>query len=272
MTRLGMVIDLAKCNGCGACAFACKTENNTRDRAEGQSFNWADFVMHTEGTFPNTTHSVMPVLCNHCSDAPCIKICPGNPEKAGNLAKSPTGNPYKALFKTPEGITLLNSELCVGCGDCQRIGCPYSHVKLDESSLTGATYSVISLNPYEDDPQPRWSDKTSVIPGCTSSGAEVAALAGAKPPMMNQWKGGDLQPVRTDDVVEKCTFCYHRVLNGLQPACVEVCPSKARIFGDQDDPNSEISQLLKKEKSFRLLEEKGTKPNVHYIGKYSPRA
>lgn len=265
MARLGMVIDLARCNGCGACAFACKAENNTRDRADGQSFNWADFVMKTEGTFPNTTHFVMPVLCNHCTDAPCIKECPGNPEKAGK------GKPFKALFKTPEGITLHDPELCVGCGDCQK-ACPYSHEKLGPSSLTGETYSVISLNTATDHPQPRWADKTSAIPGCTSSGAEVAALAGALPPMLNNWKGGDLQPVRTDDVVEKCTFCYHRVLNGLQPACVEVCPAQARIFGDQEDPKSQISQILKSEKSFRLLENKRTKPNVHYIGKYSPRA
>ena len=55
-------------------------------------------------------------------------------------------------------------------------------------------------------------------------------------------------------------------------ACVEVCPSQARIFGDQQDPNSKISQILKKEKSFRLQEDKKTKPNVHYVGKYSPRA
>lgn len=265
MTRLGMVIDLAKCNGCGACAFACKTENNTRDRAAGQSFNWADFLMHTEGTFPNTKHFVMPVLCNHCSDAPCVTKCPGNPEKAG------PGNPYKALYKTPEGITMHNPDLCVGCRECQT-NCPYSHEKLDSSSLEGGSYSVISFNAMDEHTQPRWADKTSAIPGCTASGAEVAALAGAMPPMLNAWKGGDLQPVRQDDVVEKCTFCYHRVLNGLQPACVEVCPAKARIFGDQDDPNSDISQILKKEQSFRLQEEKGTKPNVHYIGKYSPRA
>ena len=265
MTRLGMVIDLAKCNGCGACAFACKTENNTRDRTRGQSFNWADFLMHTDGVFPNTTHNVIPVLCNHCSEAPCIIGCPGNAEKAG------PGKPFKALYKTPEGITLHDPELCTGCGECQK-NCPYSHEKLDASSLQGGSYSVISLNAAEDDTQPRWSDKTSAIPGCTTSGAEVSALAGAMPPMMNRWSGGDLQPVRKDDLVEKCTFCYHRVLNGLQPACVEVCPAKARIFGDQDDPNSEIAQLLKKEKSFRLQEEKGTKPNVHYIGKYSPRA
>jgi Fe-S-cluster-containing dehydrogenase component len=62
------------------------------------------------------------------------------------------------------------------------------------------------------------------------------------------------------------------VSNGLQPACVEVCPSQARIFGDQEDPNAPISRLLASEKSFRLQEDKGTKPNVHYIGKYSARA
>jgi Fe-S-cluster-containing dehydrogenase component len=260
-----MVIDLAKCNGCGACAFACKAENNTPDRADGQSFNWAGFLMHTKGRFPDTRHVVMPVLCNHCSDAPCVKSCPGNPKKAGE------GNPFKAMFKTPEGITLHDPELCIGCGECQK-ACPYSNPNPGASSLDGAAYSVISLNTAEENPQPRWADKTSAIPGCTSSGAEVAALAGAIPPMLNQWKGGDLQPVRKDDVVEKCTFCYHRTLNGLQPACVEVCPARARVFGDQEDPNAQISQILQSEKSFRLQEEKGTKPNVHYVGKFSPRA
>ena len=78
MARLGMVIDLERCVGCGACAFACKAENNTRTRGNGQSFNWADFVMQTEGTFPNVTHRVMPVLCNHCTDAPCVKACPAD--------------------------------------------------------------------------------------------------------------------------------------------------------------------------------------------------
>ncbi|MFA6442205.1 MAG: 4Fe-4S dicluster domain-containing protein [Sterolibacterium sp.] len=266
--KLGMVIDLGRCVGCGACAFACKSENNTRNRnkADGQSHNWADFLMHSEGTFPNTRHVVMPVLCNHCDEAPCIKVCPGNPKKAGK------GKPYKALFKTPEGITLHNPELCVGCGDCQRIGCPYSSPKLGPDSLNGESYSVISLNPMEDEPQPFWADKTVAIAGGTASGAEVSAKAGARLPAMNVWQGGELQPIRSDDVVEKCTFCYHRVTNGLMPACVEVCPSQARIFGDQDDPNSKISQILKKEKSFRLKEEKKTKPNVHYVGKYSPRA
>ncbi len=257
MTRLGMVIDLARCVGCGACAFACKTENNTRTRADGQSHNWADFIMRTEGTFPNVTHFVMPVLCNHCTNAPCIEACPVKPNKA--------------MFKTPEGITLHDPELCIGCQRCQK-ACPYSREELDASSLNGDTYSVISYNAADKSTQPYWEDKGSAIPGCTASGAETAAKAGVPVPAMTKWSGGDLQPIRKADVVEKCTFCYHRTLNGLQPACVEVCPSKARIFGDQDDPKSEIAQVLKAQKSFRLQEDKGTKPNVHYIGKYSARA
>ena len=88
---------------------------------------------------------------------------------------------------------------------------------------------------------------------------------------MNAFAAGDVQPIRKAGVVEKCTFCYHRVSKGMQPACVEACPSKARIFGDQADPNSEIAKVLKAQKSVRLQEEKGTRPNVHYVGKYSAR-
>ena len=110
-----------------------------------------------------------------------------------------------------------------------------------------------------------------MIGACPGSGAETAKRAGAATPAMNQFAAGDVQPVRKAGVVEKCTFCYHRVSNGLQPACVEACPAKARIFGDQDDPNSAISKVLKAEKSVRLQEDKGTRPNVHYIRKYSAR-
>ena len=254
--RFGMVIDLQRCVGCGACAFACKAENNTRIRGDGQSFNWADFVMKTEGTFPDVTHWVMPVLCNHCSDAPCVKICPTEP---------------KAMFKTPEGVTMHDTTLCIGCRRCQR-ACPYSARELGAESLDGATYSVISFNAEGKPVQPQWADTGAAIPGCTSSGAEVAKAAGAPVPAMNAFAQGNAKAIRTEGAVEKCTFCYHRTSNGMQPACVEVCPSKARIFGDQDDPNAEISKVLKAQKSFRLQEEKGTRPNVHYINKYSARA
>ena len=139
-------------------------------------------------------------------------------------------------------------------------------------SLAGETYSVISFNAQGAETQPQWSDASVLIPGCTASGAETAKAAGATAPAMNQFVPGDVQSIRKAGIVEKCTFCYHRVSTGLQPACVEACPAKARIFGDQDDPKSEIAKVLKAQKSFRLKEEKGTKPNVHYVGKYSARA
>jgi len=251
-----MVINLQKCVGCGCCTFACKAENNTRTRAKGQSHNWADLLIKTEGTFPNATHRVMPVLCNHCTNAPCVEACPVTP---------------KAMFKTPEGITMHNDDLCIGCRACQD-ACPYSHAELDDRSLAGETYSVISFNPFDEDTQPQWSNRSAMIPGCTASGADTARMAGAAIPALNQFAAGDVDAIRKAGVVEKCTFCYHRTSHGLQPACVEVCPAQARIFGDQDDPNSAIAKVLKTEKSFRLQEDKSTRPNVHYIRKYSARA
>jgi len=257
--RLGMVIDLARCVGCGACAFACKAENNTRDRdtKTGQSYNWADFVMKTEGTFPNVTHWVMPVLCNHCSNAACVEVCPVKPKKA--------------MYKTPEGITMHDPDLCIGCGRCMK-ACPYSHAELDATSLEGESYSVLSFNYPEEPTHPTWADKTALIPGCTSSGAEMSARTGVQIPALNLYASSDVTPIRKEGVVEKCTFCAHRTLNGMQPACVEACPSQARIFGDQEDSKSQIAQILKTQKSFRLKEEAGTQPNVHYIGRYSARA
>jgi Fe-S-cluster-containing dehydrogenase component len=251
-----MVIDLQRCVGCGSCALACKAEHNTRTRGNGQSYNYADFLMVTEGKFPNTKQWVMPVTCNHCTEAPCVKVCPVEP---------------KAMFKTPEGITMHDPERCIGCRQCQE-ACPYSSMELDEASLRGEAYSVISFNPFDGEPQPQWADKIAIIPGGTASGAETAQRAGAAVPAMNRFFAGDAQPLRKAGVVEKCTLCYHRTSNGQQPACVEACPAKARIFGDQDDPNSGISKVLKANKSFRLKENRGTKPNVHYVGKYSARA
>ena len=255
--RFGMVIDLQRCVGCGACAFACKAENNTRTRGDGQSFNWADFVMKTEGTFPNVTHWVMPVLCNHCSDAPCVKICPTEP---------------KAMFKTPEGVTMHDTTLCIGCRRCQR-ACPYSARELGAGKPERRDLQRHQL-------QPRGQAHAALLGGQDGDHPGLHLRRGRRgqgrrrgdPGAERVRRGRHEERSAREGVVEKCTFCYHRTSNGLQPACVEVCPSKARIFGDQDDPKAEIAKVLKAKKSFRLQEEKGTKPNVHYIDKYSARA
>jgi molybdopterin-containing oxidoreductase family iron-sulfur binding subunit len=88
--------------------------------------------------------------------------------------------------------------------------------------------------------------------------------------------------VRPKGVVEKCTFCHHRLQQAkdkaraenrplregdYQPACVETCPSEAMVFGDLDDPRSGVSRLSQSPRAFRLLEELGTKPKVTYLSK-----
>ncbi len=66
-------------------------------------------------------------------------------------------------------------------------------------------------------------------------------------------------------VVTKCDFCRERVQAGKLPACVANCPTVARHFGDLDDPNSEVSRLIKERGGFTLHPEKGTKPKVFYL-------
>ncbi len=272
--QIGMVVDLQKCVGCGACAFACKAENNTQNRARGQTFNWADFEFKTEGKFPNTTFATIPVRCNHCSEPKCIDGCPEP----------------KALYKTEEGITMYNYKLCIQCKKCLK-ECPYSSLDAEKEKVS---YSVISWNEVGKPTQDFWKDKTEAIKGGTSSGAGTAEAAKSMPPNKHAYtfkddrptaKGqkslgkGEIADVRKDGWVDKCHFCIHRVRNNQDPSCVVACPSKARTVGDVNDPESEISKLLKKYKPMVLKNNKGeflkegeksTKPNMYYIRSYSP--
>ena len=72
-------------------------------------------------------------------------------------------------------------------------------------------------------------------------------------------------PTRTKGVVEKCTFCAERLARGGQPACVEVCPPKAMVFGDMADPSSAVAQLLQTRHAFRRKPELGAGPNIFYL-------
>jgi len=73
-----------------------------------------------------------------------------------------------------------------------------------------------------------------------------------------------VNPIRR--IVQKCYFCHHRVDAGLLPACVETCIGRARVFGDMNDPNSDVAKLLATEPVAVLKPEMATEPRVFYIG------
>ncbi len=224
--KLGMVIDLQKCVGCGGCSLACKTENNTND-----GIHWSHHIAKTEGTFPDVKYSYIPTLCNHCEDAACVKICP-------------TG----AMYKDKRGLTLQNNDECIGCKQCME-ACPYG---------------VISFNKAK--PHRRWQDDSELVDKGTASPLIVLHKSGAKASPNENPERGDSYPVtRAVLTTEKCTFCDHRLDVGMNPACVDACPSNARVVGDLDDPQSKVSQLIKVHKPMQLKLEAGTGPKVYYI-------
>ena len=85
--------------------------------------------------------------------------------------------------------------------------------------------------------------------------------------------GGELTPLEKMNsaqwetgTVQKCTFCAHRIDQGVyEPACVETCPAKCRFFGDLDDPESDVSKRVRNKNAQQPREEYGTKPSVYYV-------
>ena len=177
-----MLVDTRRCIACQACTMACSMENVS---PEGQFRTVVATYAVTEPS-GKTGLAVLPRLCNHCEEPPCIPVCP-----------------VGATFKRKDGIVLVDGERCVGCAYCVQ-ACPY-----DARFVNHHTGKA-----------------------------------------------------------DKCTFCSHRVEAGLLPACVETCVGGARIFGDINNPQSEISRRLASAKEqIRVLKpEAGTNPRVFYIG------
>jgi phenylacetyl-CoA:acceptor oxidoreductase 27-kDa subunit len=146
--------------------------------------------------------------------------------------------PAKATIKRPDGIVMVDQNKCVGCRYCV-IACPYQN----------RTFLSKDKDP-------------GYFPGYPRTNFEK--------------KGKKLYPHQSG-TTEKCNFCMERIDAGMAkglvpgkdrdatPACVNTCQARAMTFGDLDDPQSEVSKLIKESKGFQLHKEFNTDPSVWYI-------
>jgi Fe-S-cluster-containing dehydrogenase component len=184
------------------------------------------FVIEREiGRYPNVRRTFAPMNCMHCEVPSCKKAC----DIVG----------ANAITKNEDGIVLIDYDKCIGCRYCIS-ACPYGAINyVDELTKLYPEGST----PYEDT------------------------------------EDENKHPVHQKQAkkVEKCTLCFHRIQKAQDedktpgtdqestPACVVVCPVRARVFGDLDDPNSDISRLIVEKRATQLKKEFGTKPQVYYV-------
>lgn len=141
--------------------------------------------------------------------------------------------PVGASYYRDDGIVMMDYTKCIGCRYCQ-VACPFQARSFNWEAFDGDNPAVPEWGTPEVDRRPR-------------------------------------------GVPEKCAFCYQRIDRGMElgltpgidpdatPACVVACPTGARMFGDLNDPNSNVSQILRKHVSYRLRENLGTGSRVYYL-------
>lgn len=215
---------------CMGCG-ACMMACKIENNVE-EGTKWLSNEARTIGAFPHVRYEVQLNQCNHCDNAPCARNCP-----------------TKAMHKAAGGLTLHNPRRCVGCRACM-VACPYD---------------AITFN--RDQPHELYTGSQTVVPG-GSNGKELTGRMRAPIPTYNPALERDYVGIRKKGLVEKCTFCSHRLARGMQPRCVEACPAGARLLGDLDDPRDPVHELLGKHSSKVRKPERGTKPKVFYLREY----
>jgi Fe-S-cluster-containing dehydrogenase component len=225
LARYGMVIDLDRCDGCGACMIACAVENNVPPAADGATpstgITWMRVTEARNGEdHPDADSAFIPMMCQQCgNDTPCVRVCPQNAVEVDPAT----------------GIVAQVPQRCLGCRYCMT-ACPYHSRYFNWRDPRWEAGTERLLNP---DVSPRMRgvvEKCNFCAGRYHDALEKAAAGG--------------RPV--DEPVE------------YLPACAEACPVRAITFGNLDDADSEVAKAAASGECFRFLARLGTEPKVYY--------
>ena len=243
--KWGMVIDIDRCSGCQACVIACQTENNILMTSEDiaqqkRAMTWIRIERYWEGEFPNIKARFIPVLCQHCENAPCEPVCP-----------------VYATYHNDEGLNVQVYNRCVGTRYCAA-NCPY-HARVFnywERSTNSPWLSVYSPDSSPAEPMNEYLNpdvtvrSKGIMEKCTFCVQRIKRVE-----RQAKVEGG------------------RAVADGeVQPACVQACPTGALVFGNLLDPKSKVAQMAEDERGYHLLEDLGTRPSVTYLKKVDPNA
>lgn len=247
----GMVIDLNSCTGCGACVISCQAENNVAvvgrkevvmrremhwlriDRyyssdAESDGFNYKALEVASE----NPEVVFQPMLCQHCSNAPCETVCP-----------------VIATSHSAEGLNQMTYNRCIGTRYCAN-NCPYKVRRFnwfkyfDEDRFDFHYNNELGKMVINPDVTVR---SRGVMEKCTFC----------------------VQRIQATKLTAKKER-RRPYANEVQTACSQSCPTNAIAFGDFNNPESEVSKLLAAEKqgrAFSVLEEINVLPQISYLTK-----
>lgn len=179
------------------------------------------------GTYPNVSMKFLPKPCMQCDEPPCTQVCPVN-----------------ATYKDKNGVVVIDYDQCIGCRYCIT-ACPYASRTFD----FGHTYTE-DLPEFE-----------GLIAGVSATDGyeRVSNFEYGEGHARNDRKSSPIGNVR------KCHFCLHRVAEGMLPACTTTCIGRATLFGDANDPDSLVAEMIGKPDVMQLKEELGTQPRVYYL-------
>lgn len=223
--RYGMVIDLDRCNGCGACSAACAVENNIPPAQPGTNdrtgLTWMRVYRASNGQpFPSHRNVYFPVACQHCGEnTPCVSVCPQN-----------------AVDVNPQnGVVSQVPARCLGCRYCMT-ACPVHARYFNWFDPEWPEGMDKTLNPDVSVRMRGVVEKCNFCHGRWQAAQAKAAAEGRR----------DIDPV---DYI---------------PACVEACPAQAIVFGDLNDHATDVARQAASSNAFRLLARLGTDPKVYY--------